>query len=288
MGNMNQIIESSYDYFYNLFNNGECSKEETTNFIRNYLDFIFTLNNINLKFFNITIHYGVGFPGCKGSVNGLCSPSEKYENTYDIYLEDDRAVKYLPTVKNDNKKGKKSKQIQAKHSVQQTASNSNQLKDVRSLSHLIGLINTAGHEFIHLVQFIKFPQEFDDIETNLIKAEHIIADEENSNHSQKYVKKLTNKLKLHINRLKLIDHSEVDADLYSCGNFINLIDYIKGYMNDYCITDEEFTEFLNLLGNMMLKIQKGRNIDYKIYRDEEKKIIKSIDRKFNYKKSDLY
>lgn len=219
-------------FFLNAFINAEVSQTEVVNFLQNYLEYIFKLNHLDIKKYDISI-----------STTQVDEYHPKREKKYkqESNQESRRLIKQRVLTKPSHKSNCGNHYFDAVMQPHPTIENkytillnknSCQAKNDFEITNLVNLFSIFGHEVHHIVQYIKRPKEMERYDYLLELHNLYLKNADKILTSRKDAKKLKNAINRHLSLMFSNCKSEMFADK-------------KGY--DYL--DILFNEILSTLPN---------------------------------------
>lgn len=243
---MKNSFETLKDYLFNFHTYGDMSQTELHNFCLAFMDFVFRINGLNVNDYDITLRFN------RNSANPS-SPEANYDCKcgkwrYDVALNKTPFYTDMNQItfgaKTHSKFSRYSKEKSRQHKLNYQTSR---------IDAILRVIADAGHEFHHLIQFIKNIEadyKFQEAQESI----RTLKDSDYSNVlTSRQQRTFRKSLSTYSHCMDTLEESEVEADKSSDFYCRSMVSVAKS-MTD----DENFIEFLDNMYLDFVDIDKQR------------------------------
>ena len=256
--NENIDVSKLLIFFELLYKEKNASQEEVYNFSIECLKYVFKLQNIDLKKYNINIH----FKKLNNEEDGrsYCEQSAKDKNTFDVVMNKEDLTFHLSPLSNavyyDEAKSR---------NINKNEFHNPRLEYHKSLTNFCYFLNTLLHEYAHIVQYVKCPNligksDMDRYLTGESIKKHL-ATIEDKNEKKLLIKQFIT----HYNNKDFIRLIEKDANRQA---FAYTKVLLKHLINE--AKDNDFKWFLYNLLKTSKQIRQEDFVDYRIFNKHNK------------------
>lgn len=262
--NENINVSKLLSFFELIYKEKNASQEEVYNFSLECLNYVFKLQKIDLKKYNINVR----FKQLSSEEDGrsYCEQSSKDKNSFDIVLDkNDLSFKLSPLSNKIYYDEGKSK------NVNKDEFHNPQLEYHKSLTNFCYFLNTMFHEFAHIVQYIKTPNLIAKSDMDRYLTGESIKKYFTTITDKNEKKLLTKQFISHYNNKDFIRLIEKDANRQAFA-YTNVL--LRHLINE--AKDNDFKWFLFNLLKTSKQIRQEDFMDYRIFNKHNKFTLKIL------------
>ena len=235
MKELSPNLKNIRNFFELIYYNNNASREEVYNFLCECLKFVFQKNNLNLKDFEINLHILKKLP--KKSSDASMVANDKDEKKFDVYLSSS-ALK----IKNDH--------------------------DVMAFLYYIYVFL---HEFGHIIQYIKHPDDMGIFDDEYIAYEETYNDLILVKHKNKEFRRMSNGFAKFFDSIDSISPVEKNANKQAYTYYRDILDQLIMHEKD-----ENLAEFYASAYTNLQYIRKDDHIFYRKYNKIQKDALATL------------
>lgn len=261
-------------FMLNYFHNGYFTKDESSSFLKNYLNYILLYNEIDPDKVTVYFHCVKSLPKNISALTTFSGNDKKLKENkiFDVYfLEDMMFCKSYFNSKNFNKL------------ICLKEKNKTLVNELINQLNLAKLIIKAGHEFQHVVQIVKQTSKTAKISDYFKSVEQTIMIGYNLENKDRQTRRILKNYTNYLKSLKIISSVEINADaaskVYCNYLFGNIYETIK---------DKDEQEFLNILYWRCKNQYKIRKVNHAIGNELYNQAKENLISKYGFKEDDLF